>query len=190
MQILFADGNRLDPSHVVVDEAQRMVGAVERIRGIPGLHSIPIVFIPEGAPGTAASYLWSHISHMTPIMVLEEVGERGGIKRVGVPKTAPSTSEMYTLFADYVAAGCVRFSSRFVSLPRAGTDGTATARGKIVEQMARYRPDIKKKYGEDNNDDLLIALMMIPYWREFMWKQSRYREWIKRYGTGAGELPL
>lgn len=166
----------------MVDEAQRMRSAVLRIRSIPGLAEIPIVFIPEGAPGTAASYLWSHISDMGPIMVMEEVGERSSpVKRVGVPKTAQSTSEMYTEFVDLLSLGQVRFSSKFVSLPRAGTDGTESAKTKITEQLSRYRPDIKKRYGEDNNDDILIAIMMIEWWRKYLLKQEKYREWLRRY---------
>lgn len=181
--LLFLDAARLDPSRTVQDERYRLRRAVDTIRSQQGMHNVPIVFIPENAPGMAGSYLWEHINDMQPIVVMEEFGSgrNNEPKRIGVPKTKQTTEEMRYLFVDAISTNSVRYSMRFASLPRDNTDGRATAQRKLVDQMIQYRPDVKKDYGEYHNDDQLIAVMMILLWRNRFYRSLHvpYRRFIE-----------
>jgi hypothetical protein len=182
---VFLDANRLEAgTRTVRDEQQRTRGAIERIRSQPMLHNVPIVFIPENAPGMAGGHLWEHINDMQPITVMAECGPAKGPAdnlRVGVPKNETVTEEMRYRFIDLLATGSVRFSERYVSLPRDGSDGSQAARDKFISQLTTYRPGIKKKYGENYNDDLLIAVMMGLPWRERFYRSPVYQDFIAKY---------
>jgi hypothetical protein len=173
----------LDPAHTVDDEKQRVRRAIESIRSRPMMHNVPVVFIPENAPGMAGGHLWDHVCDMTPITVLSEFGPAKGneVKRVGVPKPESVTEEMRYRFIDLLGTGSVRFSERFCSLPRDGSDGAQAAREKLLSQMSTYRPGIKKKYGENYNDDLLIATMMGLPWRQRFYSSPVYQQFIAKY---------
>lgn len=154
------------------------------------MQSVPIVFIPENAPGMAGAYLWEHISDLEPIMVMQEFGSRSrsGAEqpRVGVPKTWTNTEDMRLMFVDLLASKLVKISSRFASLNRDGTDGRLVAKEKLASQMRNYIPGIHKKYGEQYNDDLLIAVMMTVYWRNELYKNVRYHTWLRKYVAEGG----
>lgn len=167
-----------------------MRAAISRIRSLPSMNNVPIVFIPENAPGMAGAYLWEHINDLEPIMVMEEFGSRSrsgrSQPRVGVPKTWENTEDMRLMFVDLLASKRVRISQRFVSLNRDGGDGRTVAKEKLASQMRNYVPGVHKKYGEQYNDDLLIALMMSIYWRNELYKNPRYRNWLQKYVANGG----
>jgi hypothetical protein len=181
-QITFIDAARLDENLGAEDERDRLRAAIERIRARPGFYNVPIVLIVENAPGQAGSYLDMHVraSHQ-PLLTMREVTKQGSsVKRRGVPKTQESTAEMRFIFRELLNEGRVSFDSQLVSLPHTDDNdisGTGKAMEKLFAQMERYVPEIKKKYGESNNDDLLIALMMIPYWRRIFWESVAYSKY-------------
>jgi hypothetical protein len=184
-QITFLDAARLDEALGAEDERERLRSAARKIRARRGFENIPIVLIVENAPGQAGAYLDDHMRNEPgPCITMRECARAGSsVKRRGVPKTETTTVEMRMVFRKLLAEGRVRIDANLVSLTREtslgnDSDGVAEALAKLQNQMTTYNPYEKKRYGEQFNDDLLIALMMIPYWRAVFWN-TQDTEYIK-----------
>ena len=167
-QIDFVDAARTQPQLTIVDMRARLRSAIQRARSFPGWGAIPVIFIPENGPPGAPSHLWEFIKDMQPIICMAEAGASSNlVQTLGVPKTQDSTLAMKDNTVRRIADGSLAFSDRFFSLEHIdrGQNNKETL-DKLQNQMLNYRHNIKKKYGENYNDDCLISVMMLMEWSD------------------------
>lgn len=127
-----------------------------------------MVFIPENGPPGTPSKLWEYVKDLGPIICLAEAGsQKNAMRSLGVPKTQDTTLSMKDRTVQQIADGSLAFSEKFFSLEKIdrGASNQDTL-DKLRNQMYVYRANIKKKYGEYFNDDLLIATMQLIEWSD------------------------
>ena len=172
------DGARLQPQRTITEEKRRLAHAIRGIRSLDGFQSVPIVFIPEDGPPGAGEKLYDHVQHMQPITCMAEAGSVriNPEHRWGVPKTEDSTHRTKDMVVEMIGDGDVRFSTKLFSLSHVdrGEDVEATL-DKLKFQMFNYRINVKVKKTENNNDDVLIAMMQCIAWSHFFLKNRHTR---------------
>lgn len=110
-------------------------------------------------------------------------GEKSG-SRLGVPKTNETTSTMVYLMAELLRNKHMYYSAHM----QAGITTTAAGmKEKLEKQMLDYEMAIKidpenpfmeakyKWHGKEN-DDILVSVMMMPYWRRVFETSGKYEE--------------
>jgi hypothetical protein len=136
---------------------------------------------------------------MQPLVCLQEAGDLAhGANRWGVKKDQTITIRMkerllLSMVHDPSINGVhVGLSEDLFSLQHCdkGMDVSENLK-KLRTQMYAYRVLIKKRYSENANDDLLIAVMMLVSWSDFFIRQAKsdrvqYAEFHRRYLGGPG----
>jgi len=147
--------------------------------------STVIVFIPEANYAKEASHLWDHIRHMPLVVTMQEVGEG----YYGVRKDNFITFEMHSLYVRMLREKAIFIAPEFVGIPpdkkaaNLGLDRNPEAAASYMlsafkqqlmamrYQRVNTREGSKEEYtihgkGMGMNDDLAVAAMMGPYWRQ------------------------
>jgi hypothetical protein len=149
---------------------RRLFTAIEKIRGIKLFENIPILFIPENAPGPIvrissffhrpaafAMYFFNSFFFQGATfhyLITQEQRRSGGRlgkiitmreygkdRKYGVPKTAEITEQMLRYVSTMMRYGKIAFSENL----RAGLNTTVVAMvDKLLKQMAGYRCEIKQ----------------------------------------------
>ena len=110
-----------------------------------------------------------------------------GGKNFGVPKTGPSSKAMQYQFKLLLENGDMYFYRGMLSMYGKPSE----MKQEFIEQLSAYswvfddklRPKLTGKIG-NKNDDILIAMMMVPYWAKVFMIENRYageRKSIKNY---------
>lgn len=184
VQYIFLDAARLQPQRTITDEKQRLAAAIRGIRSLDGFHSAPIVFIPEDGPPGAGEKLFDHVRGMGQITCMTEAGSVvvNAQHRFGVPKTEASTRKMVDMAIEMISAGAIQFSTNLFSLSHhdRGEDVAATL-DKLKFQMFNYRINVKVKKTENNNDDLLIAVLQCLVWSKFFFDNRSVKPQYKEF---------
>jgi len=143
----------------------------------------PIVAIVESAPAISASHIESHLRH-AKIDRFCLMSERKGYVE-GVPKDAKITFEYIRETQRVLGFGSVSIYENFMS-----PVGTVPEKEleKLGVMMGNLRAIPRKKnvdYGDQTYvytaklgrqaDDILVAFMMVLYWRGVFWTSDKYR---------------
>ena len=182
------DAAVLTKKDMLVEEEQRMVQAVRKVRSDPNFSDVPIVFIPENQIGTSTSHAHHYLRNEKHVLTMQENPEN----RYGVPKTNASTIDMQEIMERLLLHGNVYFYEGLKSL----MSTAELMKKELLRQMRAYvweyilsknNPNSQstrltgKKSGQD---DLLISTVMIPYWRiKFLEREFYpYIEFKNTYG--------
>lgn len=163
---------------------KRLFTAIEKIRGIKLFRDIPILFIPENAPGPIGATFHYLITQeqrrsggrLGKIITMREYGKD---RKYGVPKTAEITEQMLRYVSTMMRYGKIHFSENL----RAGLNTTVPAMvDKLLKQMAGYRCESKHNKNDlhsvpkfkwmGDQDDLLVAMMECIYWEASFWESN------------------
>lgn len=162
------------------EEGARLRNAVAAIRAkTPFYRNVPIVYIPEVNPGHNTSFAPFHLSELNDVLTMREMpGDN-----FGVPKTDLTTYQMFFRFSEMLLSGeeCeVRFCDHLFSLSKTPKD----IKRIMIEQCEAYSFEVDERTGRvklsgkkgGKNDDLMIAVMMPPFWKERFVRRSRFFE--------------
>lgn len=182
-QITLMDSERVPGASLETVE-KRLFTAIEKVRGIQLFKDIPILFVPENAPGPIGATFQYLIDQeqrrssgrLGKICTMREYGKD---RKYGVPKTAEITDHMLRYASTMMRYDKIFFSENL----RGGVNTTPTAMiDKLLKQMADYRCEVKynrndyfavpkfKWYG--TQDDLLVSFMMALYWEAIFWDST------------------
>jgi hypothetical protein len=165
-----------------LEESERLNNAIKLIRTFDQFKNAPIVFIPENDPGKSTSHAPYHLQNAPDVLTMRECKGR----KFGVPKRDDTTYEMQYLMQGLLACGDIYFFEELTSLSHSGKK----MKEQLIKQLgsfvwdvepARNNPDkvtVKltgKKSG--SQDDLLIATLMIPYWRR-IFMMSDFEDYV------------
>jgi len=140
---------------------------------------VPIILIPESVAGIDASHWEAYVRDdaIPDVFVMHECAKG---KRAGVNKTEKDTNDMHYMLENLLLTNAVQFSTEFITYKST----EKKVKEMLKDQFANFQWDEKGKlHGKYNgqNDDLLISVLMIPYWRRFFMKSPTYeseREYI------------
>ena len=153
-----------------VEEKERLTNAIKLIRTFKLFQGVPIVFIPENDPGKSTSHAPYYLQEFNDVMTMRECKGR----KFGVPKRDDITYEMQYLMQGLLACGDIHFFEGLTSF----SHDAEKMKDQLVKQLESFVWDVEpakndpdkvrvkltgKKSGAQ--DDLLIATLMIPYWR-------------------------
>lgn len=139
------------------------------------------MFIPEKDPGKSTSHVPSMLKDVPNIMTMRELPDR----KFGVPKTDMNTIEMKQMFEQRLINETVVFSEAFCSRIR-DADGYKSTKTGIFEQIEGYTRKLEPsktnpegppkviftgKIG-GKQDDCMVTLEMLDYWRQSYLEQS------------------
>lgn len=163
---------------------RRLFTAIEKVRGIKLFNDVPILFVPENAPGPIGATFQYLINQeqtrsngrLGKICTMREYGKD---RKYGVPKTAEITDQMLRYASTMLRYGKISFSENI----RGGLNTTAQAMiDKLLKQMAAYRCEVKYNKNDlhsvpkfkwmGDQDDLLVAFMEALYWEAIFWDSN------------------
>lgn len=178
-------------------ERASVLALIERMRAVPLLRECPIVMMVEALPGIAAAHIYTYVQDQPNLVYMHErVGNAEG-----VPKNNDSTNDMKDEFETLMQQNNIRFANDVITydIP------FEKERDKLFTQIENMRYEALPRANDHDeqkfkvtakiggrSDDLLVALMMVPYWKRRFWrsKSPRYEEAKRRiserfYGAAA-----
>lgn len=165
-------------SGTLEEERDRLQSAVRRLRKNAVYKGVPILYIPENDPGRQTSHAPYYLRMFKDVLTMQECSGR----KYGVPKMPFMTADMQFKLRDLLNCGLVSFAHNLVSLNHKPLEVVNI----LKEQLTAYMWNIDdkgkveltgKKGGK--NDDLVIAVMMIPYWRQMFYDDTKFLPYIQ-----------
>lgn len=152
------------------EEKMRLINAIKILRQNDLFINVPIVYIPENDPGTSRSHSASYLHGIPDVIVMQECSGR----KYGVPKTDIITFDMHTMLYNILFDNRIYFYDRVKSLCFEPKEMCK----EVIDQCKAFVWDVKPPRGDygktrakltgkrgGKQDDLLVTLMMIPFWR-------------------------
>lgn len=184
-------------------EAKAILTLLQEIRK-DARFNCPVVMMVECAPGLAASHVERLIdeAHIRDVCIMSERGEQ---YRVGVPKTQAITFEYCVELQRVLIDGALRYASNIVSYDPNGEREGPELVEELKTRMERMMRNLRKEYSKNTrldgtrsfvitakpNDDMLIALQMVLYWRKKFWQNNKYSNWHRHIrGSSNVEFPF
>lgn len=177
------------PSQNPADEREKVQSAViEMRRRVPFLQNVPIVYMPEIDPGKNTSYAAFYMDDFPDVITMREAA--GG--NYGIQKTDVSTWQMSYMFSKLLAEKKICFSDFLFSL--SGTPPKELIQ-MLKDQAHRYVWDFDEAKGTfkqtgkkgGKQDDLLIATMMVPVYRQLFIEKAKtfkpYKDFLEKAGV-------
>jgi hypothetical protein len=155
------------------------VHAVQTIRAMKNMAHVPLIWLPENAPGNQGENLWKSLikTALAPGCHIPRLSGRGQDRRRGIDQTALLKDEMTRRLTDKLRDQALFFSSMFVAGP-GDPSGSAfnltTANGRMRErictQLSAWQLRAVLKNGkvtvgwtgkaDGKNDDVTMALLL------------------------------
>lgn len=174
------------------EEKAKVLSAVTELRSnCRFLRNVPIVYMPEVDPGRNTSFAAYYLAAFADQNVITMSEAKAG--NYGIQKTDLSTFDMTYLFKELLAEKKIYFSDHLFSLNGKEPDELVKM---LADQTRRYVWDydeIKDKFkltGKKGGkqDDLLIAAMMVPRYRQMFIEKARSYEPYKHFLEKAGKI--
>lgn len=163
-------------------------------RRFPG---VPIVFIPENAPGDMGAQYERMVRNEMPIITMREYGTAGHKHpMLGVPRDVDADMYARGEMVRRMKNGNVVFSDRFFTLDDAdqfttgASELTRAAKEQLEHQMRMYKGCAKVRKNDYENNDVIIATLLTFYWgfhKFFTTPTPAYAEFAQRY---IGRTPV
>lgn len=171
-------------------ERARVQAPVNVLRSVFG-SEVPVVFIPEAAPGNAGATLANHLVHYPAVLTLCEANKSTGA--LGVPATdrEQQTWQATTMFA----SNAVHYWERLQSYPGTTAVAIEAMQTEFETQAMNWEKVIKcdesnplapmkwKWTGKSGgkNDDAFVTILMIIYWGVLFFSDPFYAGWRETY---------
>lgn len=176
-------------------ERTRIRTAVKLIQRHPRFHNVPIVHIPENAPGSAGPHLHEHLRDMPNILTMEEYGTKksdGGT--LGVPATDRNVqtyqmSMMLSTRAIHYSENCMTYPGQDMSKIKDKFEFQLLCWERVVEyDPAKPLSNVREKWtgkAGAGNDDLAICGLMLCEWPARFFESPKYSDFIRRFVNSA-----
>lgn len=152
-------------------------GMWSQIRDHPLYRQVPAVLFTESVAGYEGTTFAGLVRGDQLVLPYCAVGPGG--RRAGVPKGRHGAEEMTVLFKQHLVMGTMQYTDRFVTYGRTEDEVQQLLARQLRNwqwQRSPRRPDapptLSGKVGADQ-DDLLITLLMVPYWASAFHQSTR-----------------
>ncbi len=172
-------------------QRQRIRHAVRAIQSHPSFRNVPIVSIPENAPGNAGPQIHEYLLDYENVMTMAEWNARGDL---GVPAT--DRNQQTERMALMLAHGSIYYSKNLATYPRdLGGQALDALQDKFERQLLcwervmRYDPSdplskVSFKWTaktQAGNDDLAVVGLMLAFWPDVIYTKPRYLQFVQNY---------
>jgi len=168
-------------------ERQRIQTAVKMIQRHPRFRDVPVIHIPENAPGSAGPHLHEHLRGFRNVMTMEECG-KGEDSKLGVPATDRNEqtyqmSMMLSTQAMHYSANCMTFPGQDLSKIKDKFEFQLLCWERVVEYdpskpLAKVREKWTAKHAA-GNDDLAICGLMLMEWPMRFFQNPKYSDFVR-----------
>jgi len=168
-------------------ERDVLLELIDKMRCLPHMKHVPMVFIPECMMANCASQLSEHVRRKYRVCIMSE--KPGGGE--GVPKTNEIGDRLRDRFESILVEGRLRFSTAMATLEH----GVQDEQRQLISQMENLRYEQLPKHNNYDptrwkltgkpKDDVMIACLMCPLWGIFFRsstaaKYARFRDLIRQ----------
>lgn len=172
-------------------ERNRIQTAVRLIQRHPKFKNVPIIHIPENAPGSAGPHLHEHLRNFPNVFTMEEYGSKksdGGT--LGVPATDRNQqtyqmSMMLSTQALHYSENAMTYPGQQLNPIKDKFEFQLLCWERVVEwDPAKPLSKVKEKWGAKHaagNDDLAVCGLMLMEWPQRFFQNPKYGDVIRRF---------
>lgn len=178
-------------------ERTRIQTACRLIQRHPRFKNVPIIHIPENAPGSAGPHLAEHLRTFHNVITMEECSTKGPYGSIlGVPATDRVTqtyqmSMMLSTQAVYYSENCQTYPGQDLSKLKDKFEFQLLCWERVVEYdpskpLSKVREKWMSKHAA-GNDDLAVCGLMLCEWPERFFQNPKYADWIRTFITSSNK---